>query len=63
MSEDRLHPEAGALFAINMLVATAAGGTFTFAEIAAWLEEAGFTDVRLAREDTAMDGLVVATRP
>jgi SAM-dependent methyltransferase len=63
MSEDRLHPESGALFAINMLVATADGGTFTFAEIKAWLEEVGFVDVRLAREDTAMDGLVAATKP
>lgn len=42
MSDDRLTPDIGALFAINMLVATDEGDTFTESEMREWLEEAGF---------------------
>ena len=45
MEEDRTRPVAGALFAINMLVATEGGGTFTFAELREDLEAAGFAEV------------------
>lgn len=41
MSEDRIEPVDGALFALNMLVNTEAGDTFTEGEIAAWLMDAG----------------------
>ena len=63
MSADRTAPRAGALFAINMLVATRAGGTYTFREIADALGEAGFCDVRLLQPGEAMDALVEARRP
>ncbi len=63
MSEDRLTPVAGALFAVNMLAGTAGGGTYTFAEIEDGLEEAGFVDVRLLQPDQAMDGFVEGFRP
>jgi SAM-dependent methyltransferase len=63
MSPDRTAPRAGALFAVNMLVGTEAGGTFTFDEIAAWLVEAGFEKPRLMRTGERMDGLVEAFRP
>jgi ubiquinone/menaquinone biosynthesis C-methylase UbiE len=43
MDETRTHPVAGALFAVNMLVATEGGGTFTFGELREDLEKAGFT--------------------
>ena len=49
MQPDRTRPRAGALFAINMLVGTAGGGTYTFDEIAAGLTQAGFERVRLFR--------------
>jgi (2Fe-2S) ferredoxin/SAM-dependent methyltransferase len=39
-------PAQAALFALNMLVGTEAGGTWSEAEYAAWLREAGFTEVR-----------------
>jgi SAM-dependent methyltransferase len=45
MSPDRVVPTGGALFALNMLVATADGDTFTEAEIAGWLTGAGLADV------------------
>jgi SAM-dependent methyltransferase len=63
MSPDRTAPRAGALFAVNMLVGTEEGGTFTFEEIAAWLVEAGFERARLMRSGERMDGLVEAFRP
>ncbi len=63
MSPDRTVPRAGALFAVNMLVGTKAGGTFTYGELAAWLSEAGFVRPRLVKEGERMDALVEAFRP
>jgi SAM-dependent methyltransferase len=63
MDESRLRPAAGALFAVNMLVATEGGGTFTFAELREDLESAGFSRVVLARDDPTMNSVVVAYRP
>ena len=62
MDADRTTPVGGALFAINMLVATQGGGTFTFEELSEDLEAAGFTDVTVARHDQWMNSIVVATR-
>jgi len=62
MDPDRTAPAAGALFAVNMLVGTPAGGTYTLAEVAADLAAAGFADVRLLRRDEGMHSLVVARR-
>jgi len=60
MDEERTAPPAGALFALNMLVATEAGDTYTFPEIRETLLEAGFRDVRLLRRGERMDCLVEA---
>ena len=60
MERDRTHPHAGALFAINMLVGTAGGGTYTFDEIAGGLTRAGFERVRLVQAGERMDALVEA---
>jgi len=46
MDEDRLTPEVGALFAINMLVNTKGGDTFTQEEIFSWLRDAGINDIK-----------------
>jgi hypothetical protein len=63
MEESHTSPPAGALFAINMLVATPGGGTFTFGELKEDLAKAGFIQARVARSDVAMNGIVVATKP
>lgn len=63
MESDRTRPRAGALFAVNMLVGTAQGGTYTFDEIRSGLGRAGFVRVRLLNEGERMDGLVEAFRP
>jgi hypothetical protein len=63
MNPDRTQPPSGAMFAVNMLVATPGGNTYTFEEIRDALAEAGFTSVRLIRTGELMDGLVEATKP
>ena len=63
MGEDRTRPVAGALFAINMLVATEGGGTFTFDELREDLEAAGFSEAAVLRQDEAMNAVVVARKP
>ncbi|MBN2216135.1 MAG: methyltransferase domain-containing protein [Pirellulales bacterium] len=63
MEPSRSEPRAGALFAVNMLVATATGGTFTLAEFSEDLLAAGFVEPTLAVKDEAMNSVVTATRP
>ncbi|HEV3334362.1 MAG TPA: methyltransferase [Bryobacteraceae bacterium] len=46
VNEDRTGPPMGLFFAINMLVNTDAGDTYSFEEIRQWLAEAGFTNPR-----------------
>ncbi|AHY46317.1 Methyltransferase domain [Rubrobacter radiotolerans] len=59
-------PEAGgeaALFAVNMLVLTRSGGTYTFEEYRSWLEEAGFRDAELVPVEGRTTSLVLARKP
>jgi hypothetical protein len=62
MDDSKTSPAAGALFAINMLVATQAGGTFTFDELREDLEASGFTDVAVLRRDEGMNSVVQARK-
>jgi 3-hydroxy-5-methyl-1-naphthoate 3-O-methyltransferase len=62
VNQDRTDPLIGLLFAVNMLVNTAQGDTFSFEEISVWLREAGFTEPRLL-EVPAVSPLVLATKP
>jgi predicted O-methyltransferase YrrM len=63
MDASRLRPAAGAMFAVNMLVNTRGGGTFTFTELRDDLSAAGFTKVRLLRRGQWMDSVVCASKP
>jgi len=63
MNESRTRPPAGALFALNMLVATNGGDTYTFREVRESLEEAGFVGISLVRSGERMDCLVEARKP
>ncbi|MCX5806545.1 MAG: methyltransferase [Proteobacteria bacterium] len=63
MDKSRIYPPAGTLFAINMLVQTRDGDTYTFQEIKETLENAGFVDVKLIRTGEKMDCLVEARKP
>ncbi|MCX7800288.1 MAG: acetylserotonin O-methyltransferase [Fimbriimonadales bacterium] len=60
MSEDRTEPAAGALFAVNMLVATERGRTYTLAEVASMLRDAGFGEPEVLDRPGTMDDLVEA---
>jgi hypothetical protein len=51
VDEARTGPPFGVLFALNMLVGTAAGDTYTESEARQWMTEAGLSGV--ARADTA----------
>lgn len=60
MEPQRTRPKDGAVFAVNMLVNTPGGNTYTFAEIEAALAKAGFTRIRLLKKGERMDALVEA---
>ena len=45
MNDDRTTPANGAMFAINMLVGTESGDTYTQSEICSWLTDAGLSCV------------------
>jgi len=63
MNPNRTRPVDGAIFAVNMLVATTGGNTYTLDEIRAGLTQAGFVNVRLLQPGEHMDALVEATKP
>ena len=62
VDEDRRGPVSGLFFAVNMLVNTDNGGTYSFAEISAWLTEAGFVDARMVAAP-GPSPLILATKP
>jgi ubiquinone/menaquinone biosynthesis C-methylase UbiE len=61
-NDDRTGPPNAMIFAVNMLVNTDEGDTFTFPEIRRWLEEAGFTDARTL-DAPGPSPLILATKP
>jgi ubiquinone/menaquinone biosynthesis C-methylase UbiE len=63
MSPDRTWPRDGAIFAINMLVGTSGGGTYTYEEIETGLRQAGFEQIRLLKQGEHMDAVVEAIKP
>jgi hypothetical protein len=63
MDESRTRPPGGTLFALNMLVNTRGGDTYTFNEVRGSLVEAGFGEVSWIREGENMDCLVEARKP
>jgi predicted O-methyltransferase YrrM len=58
MDDSRTLPPEGAIFAVNMLAATAGGDTYTLSEVKEDLARAGFRDVRLLRDGERMDQIV-----
>ena len=61
-NEDRTGPLHTLIFAVNMLVNTDAGDTFTFAEMSAWLTEADYVNPRLL-DVPSVSPLVLADKP
>jgi len=62
MNSSRTRPLAGAMFAINMLVNTKSGGTYTFKEIAEDLKATGFASPKLAIWSEDMSSVVTARK-
>jgi ubiquinone/menaquinone biosynthesis C-methylase UbiE len=62
VSKERTGPVQGLFFAVNMIVNTQEGNTWSFEEIGAWLEEAGFKDPRLL-DAPGPSPLILATKP
>lgn len=63
MHPTHTQPVAGALFAVNMLVATEGGGTYTFEELREDLEAAGFVGPAVVHKDEGMNSVLVAEKP
>ena len=63
MKPNRTSPVQGTLFGINMLVNTQNGMVYTYDEIHADLEAAGFIHVRLAVPAETMSAVVTAEKP
>lgn len=62
VNPDRTGPINGLIFAVNMLVNTDRGDTFSFEEISSWLSEAGFADCRTL-DSHGPSPLVLANKP
>ena len=62
VNPERTGPVNGLFFALNMLVNTDTGDTYSFEEIARWLTEAGFKDARTL-ESPGPSPLILATKP
>ena len=60
MDDDRTSPPFGAFFALNMLVNTECGDTYTESEIKEWLKEAGMEFVE--RKQTKNTGLITGKK-
>jgi SAM-dependent methyltransferase len=61
VNTDRRGPVSGLFFAVNMLVNTDEGDTYSFEEIKGWLTEAGFTDARTI-DSPGPSPLILATK-
>jgi ubiquinone/menaquinone biosynthesis C-methylase UbiE len=61
VNKERTGPVNGLFFAVNMIVNTQEGNTWSFEEIGAWLEEAGFTNPRLL-DAPGPSPLILATK-
>jgi ubiquinone/menaquinone biosynthesis C-methylase UbiE len=62
VNDKRTEPTHSLMFAVQMLVNTDKGETFSFNEIKSWLEDAGFGKVRKLKAP-GPSPLILATRP
>ena len=62
VNADRTGPLNALFFAVNMLVNTDRGDTYSFEEISSWLKEAGFTKARTL-DAPGPSPLILATKP
>ncbi len=59
LNEDRTIPSQASIFAINMLLNTDKGRTYTFNEVTGWLKEAGFRNVKRLNISLPNNGTII----
>jgi predicted O-methyltransferase YrrM len=62
LEADKTAPRFAALFALNMLVGTGGGSSYSEPEYAGWLSEAGYREIRRVRLP-GITGLMIGVRP
>jgi SAM-dependent methyltransferase len=62
MNEDRTEPAVGAFFALNMLVGTQRGDTYTEKEISCWMQDAGLIAISMKEMPSGIQ-LMTGKRP
>jgi 3-hydroxy-5-methyl-1-naphthoate 3-O-methyltransferase len=62
VNKERTGPMNGLIFAVNMLVNTEHGDTWSFEEIASWLTDTGFVNPRTL-DSPGPSPLILATKP
>jgi len=62
LEADKTSPRFAAMFALNMLVGTRGGSSYSEPEYSAWLGEAGFREIRHTRLP-GITGLMIGSRP
>jgi ubiquinone/menaquinone biosynthesis C-methylase UbiE len=62
-NEERTGPDWPILFAVNMLVATESGSTYTYGELSAWLRSGGFSEIKKVKVEDAGSTVVIAKKP
>lgn len=60
INADRITPAHGAVFALNMLVNTEAGDTYTESEVRQWLKQTGFAGIK--RRNTPFNASLIIAR-
>ncbi|HEY3414883.1 MAG TPA: methyltransferase [Armatimonadota bacterium] len=63
MDDERVNPPGGAMFALNMLVGTESGDTYTESETAQWLSGAGFDAIRRTDLAGGATSLMIGSKP
>lgn len=63
LDDSRTNPPDGAIFAVNMLVATLGGNSYTLNEVQEDLLDCGFANPCLIIDGPRMDQVIMATRP
>ncbi|MDR3747319.1 MAG: methyltransferase, partial [Acidobacteriota bacterium] len=61
LEADKTAPRSGALFALNMLVGTRAGASYSEPEYASWMKAAGFSETKRVRIPGPVN-LMIATK-
>lgn len=62
VNDNHTQPLGATIFAVNMLVNSEAGDTFSFAQISSWLTQAGFINARTV-DAPGPSPLILATKP